>query len=315
MAKSKDAFRTIGEVAEWLDTPAHVLRFWESKFTQIKPVKRAGGRRYYRPSDMALLGGIKVLLHDDGMTIKGTQKLLREKGIRHVQGMSPVLPGEAIEAEAAIAETVETAAKVVPMEGPAPAVEETPAEGPDAIDSRPEALLPEESPAPAVPEASAAATGPGEAHGQGHRNAPLAETPDEQAAPPSPAAEPLAEGSHRSPSEPEPGASAPAEAGTDAPSLFPGLDRPEDSGGTRPAGAADPEPETAREPAPDLHARFAAALAAIPADPGDSEAAPRGPGALSALARATPATLEIRAKALAPFVARLEALRDRLKVD
>ncbi|WP_296430359.1 MerR family transcriptional regulator, partial [Yoonia sp.] len=67
MAKAKDAFRTISEVAEWLDTPTHVLRFWESKFSQIKPVKGAGGRRYYRPADMDLLGGIKKLLHEDGL--------------------------------------------------------------------------------------------------------------------------------------------------------------------------------------------------------------------------------------------------------
>jgi len=68
--KARDAFRTISEVANWLDVPAHVLRFWESKFTQIKPVKRAGGRRYYRPADMRLIGGIKMLLHDDGLTIR-----------------------------------------------------------------------------------------------------------------------------------------------------------------------------------------------------------------------------------------------------
>ncbi|MGR3320675.1 MAG: MerR family transcriptional regulator [Pseudooceanicola sp.] len=73
MAKSADAFRTISEVADWLGTPAHVLRFWESKFTQVKPVKRAGGRRYYRPADMELLGGIKQLLHEEGMTIKASR--------------------------------------------------------------------------------------------------------------------------------------------------------------------------------------------------------------------------------------------------
>ncbi|MEL7014028.1 MAG: MerR family transcriptional regulator, partial [Pseudomonadota bacterium] len=88
MAKSADAFRTISEVAEWLDTPAHVLRFWESKFSQVKPVKRAGGRRYYRPQDMMLLGGIKKLLHDDGMTIKSVQKLLRQEGVKHVAALS-----------------------------------------------------------------------------------------------------------------------------------------------------------------------------------------------------------------------------------
>ena len=88
MDKSPDAFRTISEVAEHLDTPAHVLRFWESRFPQIKPVKRAGGRRYYRPSDVALLTGIKRLLHDEGLTIRGVQKILRDHGVRHVAGLS-----------------------------------------------------------------------------------------------------------------------------------------------------------------------------------------------------------------------------------
>lgn len=87
MAKSRDAFRTISEVSDALDTPTHVLRFWESKFSQIKPVKRAGGRRYYRPEDIDLLAGIKTLLHDHGMTIKGAQKLLREQGVKHVSGL------------------------------------------------------------------------------------------------------------------------------------------------------------------------------------------------------------------------------------
>ncbi|MEQ8901789.1 MAG: MerR family transcriptional regulator [Roseovarius sp.] len=95
MAKSADAFRTISEVAEWLEVPAHVLRFWESKFTQVKPVKRAGGRRYYRPADMRLLGGIKLLLHDEGMTIKGVQKILREEGVQHVAALSRGLGDEA----------------------------------------------------------------------------------------------------------------------------------------------------------------------------------------------------------------------------
>ncbi|MEO9573779.1 MAG: MerR family transcriptional regulator [Tateyamaria sp.] len=91
MAKSADAFRTISEVADWLGVQTHVLRFWESKFTQVKPVKRAGGRRYYRPADMLLLGGIRKLLHDDGLTIKGVQKILREEGIAHVADLSPPL--------------------------------------------------------------------------------------------------------------------------------------------------------------------------------------------------------------------------------
>lgn len=102
MDKSPEAFRTISEVAELLDTPAHVLRFWESRFPQIRPVKRAGGRRYYRPSDVALLAGIRKLLHDDGMTIRGVQKVLREHGVRHVAGLSgQPLPDE-IDPEAAL---------------------------------------------------------------------------------------------------------------------------------------------------------------------------------------------------------------------
>ena len=84
MDKSPEAFRTISEVAEALDVPPHVLRFWETRFTQVKPVKRGGGRRYYRPEDVRLLRGIRGLLYDDGMTIKGVQKILREKGVRHV---------------------------------------------------------------------------------------------------------------------------------------------------------------------------------------------------------------------------------------
>ena len=85
VTKSAEAFRTISEVAEALDLPAHVLRFWETRFTQIKPVKRGGGRRYYRPDQIDLLRGIKTLLYAEGLTIKGVQKILREKGVRHVQ--------------------------------------------------------------------------------------------------------------------------------------------------------------------------------------------------------------------------------------
>lgn len=121
MSKSADAFRTISEVAEWLETPAHVLRFWESKFTQVKPVKRAGGRRYYRPADMKLLGGIKKLLHEDGLTIKGAQKVLREQGIRHVSSLCALSLGDEFDNEladmqdVALADPVDT---VVPFVKP-----------------------------------------------------------------------------------------------------------------------------------------------------------------------------------------------------
>jgi len=82
--KSPDAFRTISEVATELDVPQHVLRFWESKFNQIRPLKRGGGRRYYRPEDVDLLRGVRTLLYNDGYTIKGVQKVFREQGVKFV---------------------------------------------------------------------------------------------------------------------------------------------------------------------------------------------------------------------------------------
>ena len=82
--KAADAFRTISEVAEDLDVPQHVLRFWETRFAQVKPMKRAGGRRYYRPTDVDLLQGIRKLLYAEGYTIKGVQRILKEDGVAHV---------------------------------------------------------------------------------------------------------------------------------------------------------------------------------------------------------------------------------------
>ena len=88
MEKSPDAFRTISEVAEILETPAHVLRFWETRFSTIKPLKRGGGRRYYRPEDVLLLKGIRHLLYDQGYTIKGVQKLLKTNGNKFVMAVA-----------------------------------------------------------------------------------------------------------------------------------------------------------------------------------------------------------------------------------
>jgi DNA-binding transcriptional MerR regulator len=85
VSKSAEAFRTISEVAEELDVPKHVLRFWEQKFPQIKPMKRGGGRRYYRPEDLELLRGIRHLLHREGYTIRGVQKILRTQGVDGVK--------------------------------------------------------------------------------------------------------------------------------------------------------------------------------------------------------------------------------------
>ena len=110
--KSPDAFRTISEVAIELDVPQHVLRFWESRFGQIKPVKRAGGRRYYRPEDVDLLRGIRTLLYSDGVTIKGVQKLMREQGVRYVaeigRGEASLYGATADEAEAEINDRAES---------------------------------------------------------------------------------------------------------------------------------------------------------------------------------------------------------------
>lgn len=86
MAKSAEAFRTISEVAHELDVPQHVLRFWETRFTQVRPMKRGGGRRYYRPEDVTLLKGVRTLLYSEGFTIKGVQKILKEKGASYVSG-------------------------------------------------------------------------------------------------------------------------------------------------------------------------------------------------------------------------------------
>ena len=101
MAKGPEAFRTISEAADELHVPQHVLRFWETKFTFIKPMKRAGGRRFYRPADIAVLRGVRRLLHDEGYTIKGVQKLHRDQGVKRL-----VAAGEGV----AVAPPVEKAA-------------------------------------------------------------------------------------------------------------------------------------------------------------------------------------------------------------
>jgi DNA-binding transcriptional MerR regulator len=113
MDKSPDAFRTISEVAEDLDLPQHVLRFWETRFTQIKPLKRGGGRRYYRPDDVDLLKGIRHLLYDEGYTIKGVQRILKSEGIRFVQGVGRGEESVEAPAEEEQAEAMEAASALV----------------------------------------------------------------------------------------------------------------------------------------------------------------------------------------------------------
>ncbi len=104
MSKSPDAFRTISEVAEELDLPQHVLRFWETRFSQIKPLKRGGGRRYYRPEDVDLLKGIRRLLYEEGYTIRGLQRILKEQGNKFVIGVGTGDVAAAVE-EAELAPT------------------------------------------------------------------------------------------------------------------------------------------------------------------------------------------------------------------
>ncbi len=100
--KSPDAYRTIGEAAVELGVPQHVLRFWETRFTQVRPMKRAGARRYYRPEDIALIGRIRDLLYEEGYSIRGVQKLLKSGGVRGLAGSreaAPAPPGPAGESE------------------------------------------------------------------------------------------------------------------------------------------------------------------------------------------------------------------------
>ena len=148
MNKAAEAFRTIGEVADELDVPKHVLRFWEGKFPQIRPMKRGGGRRYYRPEDMELLRGIRHLLHAEGYTIKGVQKILREQGIdqvktlvREAAGASSAPPRGKANAKTVKASGRKAAASAVLAAEPARASASGPAPAEKAGLSRPEIIL------------------------------------------------------------------------------------------------------------------------------------------------------------------------------
>jgi DNA-binding transcriptional MerR regulator len=137
--KAPEAFRTISEVAEGLDVPQHVLRFWETRFTQIRPMKRGGGRRYYRPNDVDLLNGIRQLLYGEGYTIRGVQRILRDHGVAHVTAIGrgeiraepEAAPGGQPEAEARPKDAV--APPPAPVSQPAPAVAEPPAPEPRPV--------------------------------------------------------------------------------------------------------------------------------------------------------------------------------------
>jgi DNA-binding transcriptional MerR regulator len=312
MAKSRDAFRTISEVAEWLDTPAHVLRFWESKFTQVKPVKRAGGRRYYRPADMELLGGIKKLLHDDGMTIKGVQKVLREQGVRHVSSLSVAATEE--EAAASNGPLIEDApfTEVTAPRGPSEVVAfpgrstERPRETavtPEAIAAaepapeQPEAAEPTpQMPAPApVPDSPEAATAPTLAKSDLPEPAP---SQFATADPESPKPEPSTAPTEPAPQMPEPDG-APAEAaqqGTEPVSAEAAPQRTETPSadpapeGTTPAAPASEGPEGAPEVEPAVAASAEGDEDKAPAAP---EAAPMEEAEPTAAEAATLSTLPL----------------------
>lgn len=169
MDKAPDAFRTISEVADDLKVPQHVLRFWETRFPQIKPMKRGGGRRYYRPDDVDLLRGIRHLLYGEGYTIRGVQRLLKDNGLRFVQGIGRsdeagalpearegADPGSEAVPEAA-PEMVEVATEMVepapafPSQGPAARVAPERRAGPAAPAPRPAPEPPAPAPAAARP--------------------------------------------------------------------------------------------------------------------------------------------------------------------
>jgi DNA-binding transcriptional MerR regulator len=130
-AKSASAFRTISEVSDELDIPQHVLRFWETKFSHIKPLKRGGGRRYYRPEDLALLRRIRELLYTEGYTIKGVQRLLRQSGVKAVLGGDVEV--QADEHEDAAVTIAAAAAAAAPATAPERRAE-TPASAPRGLD-------------------------------------------------------------------------------------------------------------------------------------------------------------------------------------
>ncbi len=124
MDKSPDAYRTISEVADDLGLPQHVLRFWETKFAQIKPLKRGGGRRYYKPDDIDLVKGIKHLLYGTGYTIKGVQRILKDQGTKHVQTIGRTGQIEAAEIKPAVSEPV-TVPAPAPIAPSSPAIRQS----------------------------------------------------------------------------------------------------------------------------------------------------------------------------------------------
>ena len=311
MAKARDAFRTISEVSDALDTPPHVLRFWESKFTQVKPVKRAGGRRYYRPGDIALLAGIKQLLHEDGLTIKGVQKILREKGVRHVSTLvpNPIDIEEAAPAAADVRQEATPSPRLRLVEDTVEEAElvEDPAATPEPAPAPIDAELPAEE--PEVARDAAPETAPAEPVQE------MAEEPDGQPV----TLEPDTAAEAAAGETPEPRIE-PAETPEEEPADQSAFAFDADEAAPEPAEAADTAPASAETPSAaetddfpsDLPAAEPEPVAAAADDtwPDDVEAelAEPAPRALAHLARLGPADLRARADRLRPIADRLEAL-------
>lgn len=309
MAKSPDAFRTISEVADWLGVQAHVLRFWESKFSQVKPIKRAGGRRYYRPNDMLLLGGIKRLLHEDGLTIKGVQKILREEGMSHVADLSQPLDDLAqteIEDQEpeAIARPPEPEEKGVVLSFEASREREaaaepepTPAEA--AVEDSAEAETTESPDAPEPSQEPPAAEPPPADEPIAVRSAPEEPAEQSQTALPAFLRRPLQPAAERT--EPPTDNPPPQEQPVTAESL---------SDPAEPAGEAELVPEENIPPAPETPAKPRPRIVDIPPFTALQDF-PARPGALSAASRA-PALSAQAAREIAPLVQQLSALHSRL---
>ncbi|MCV6598462.1 MAG: MerR family transcriptional regulator [Mangrovicoccus sp.] len=333
MNKAPDAFRTISEVADWLGTPTHVLRFWESRFEQITPIKRAGGRRYYRIEDMQLLGGIKKLLHEDGHSIKAVQEQLNTHGVAPVIALSPpVTDGAAADTApepAPVSEPIADPAKdpasalQTPPESPADLVAKDRAPAPDPAPqaelfentelepSPPEEPVLEEAAAKPAPKPVAARKSPRRLSGFGP-NTTLPET----AAPVSDAPAFRRHPGRGRPAKADPAPDAAKEAASaEAPrqGLFIYDDTAERVAKTPPESPAEPTPETSAQAAA-MAAPSLGDISSIPQDPSDDclapEPLPLGAEcrALVALARASDRPAKLSADSLAP----LQALRDQL---
>ena len=291
--KAPDAFRTIGEVAAWLGVSAHVLRFWETKFPQIKPVKRAGGRRYYRPQDMALLGGLKQLLHEDGLTIRGAQKVLREKGVKAVAALSPPLD-----------DTGEAGGAPPPQ---APRPQAPPPQAPAAEAPTPETGAETATETDAETDAASALAGDLADRGFGADAETPTETPTE--APTGAPPEATAGDADLPPRAPLPGTPE-GQMGLFA-DLPPLGDAGEQPPGAQPGREAEAEPDAERpgRPAPDM-AREGAAPAPEIAPLPSAELPSADLPVAEALARLAPG--QVPAAALGPLLARAEALRARM---